>query len=189
MSDVSPFPIFHSVNMALIVDSSMFVIFGFDPTLDFKMNVCTYCTESIHRSNFRFLQPQKPVLQVHNTSLVVLLVLFYEAIQRHKNSILQIITLFYLNGYYTKLGRQKSFVWKGFFTSLLYMVDLNRQDIFLSCNFANNSAKFFWQVMTCKICNFFFPKEFLSICTNWQTLLILPYFWEQDRTTLVSQLL
>ena len=39
MSDVSPFPIFHSVNMALIVDSLMFVIFGFDPTLDIKMNV------------------------------------------------------------------------------------------------------------------------------------------------------
>ena len=39
MSGVSAFPIFHSVNMALIVDSSMFVIFGLDPTLDFKMNV------------------------------------------------------------------------------------------------------------------------------------------------------
>ena len=39
ISDVSAFPIFHSVNMALIVDSSMFVIFGLDPTLDFKMNV------------------------------------------------------------------------------------------------------------------------------------------------------
>ena len=42
MSDVSAFPILHSLNMALIVDSLMFVIFGFDPTLDFKMNVLNH---------------------------------------------------------------------------------------------------------------------------------------------------